>query len=120
MDVLIHGANVLRNKMDGLLKSTSATEFQARRDDGEEMLLLDVRTPDEYQAACIPNSTLMPLGSLRSRGDQLPHDKPILAYCKSSLRAWEGARILAGMGYDNVEVIEGGMLAWPYQTVQGT
>jgi len=39
-------------------------------------------------------------------------------YCKSSLRAWEAARILAGLGLDRVEILDGGFMAWPFEAVQ--
>jgi len=43
----------------------------------------------------------------------------VVAYCKTSLRAWEAVRILAGEGYDNVEILDGGFLAWPYAIHHG-
>ncbi|MBM4428933.1 MAG: rhodanese-like domain-containing protein [Chloroflexi bacterium] len=43
----------------------------------------------------------------------------MVAYCKTSLRAWEAARILAGQGQNDVEILEGGFVAWPFETEQG-
>lgn len=120
MDVLIHAANALRNKLDGLLKGVTSTELQASRQAGEDLILLDVRTPDEHHAGRIPGSTLIPLGALRSRVAEVPKDKRVVTYCKTSLRAWEAVRILAGYGYDNVQLLEGGFAAWPFETEQGT
>ena len=119
MDVLIHGANIVRNKLDGLLKGVTATQLQASRDAAQDLMVLDVRTPDENQAGRIPGSTLIPLGAVRARLDQIPRDKRVIAYCKTSLRAWEAIRILAGYGYDNVEILDGGFLAWPFDIQQG-
>ncbi|NLE46297.1 MAG: FAD-dependent oxidoreductase [Chloroflexi bacterium] len=119
MDVLIHGANVLRNKLDGLMKGITSLELQSMRTRGEDIFLLDVRSPDEHQMGAIPGSTLIPLGALRSRAGEIPRDRRVVAYCKTSLRAWEGVRILAGQGIDNVEILDGGFLAWPYETVHG-
>ena len=82
-------------------------------------MLLDVRTPDEHQNGCIPGSTLIPLGAIRSRLDQIPRDKRVVAYCKTSLRAWEAICILAGYGYTNVEILDGGFLAWPFDIHHG-
>jgi rhodanese-related sulfurtransferase len=119
MDVLIHGANILRNKLDGLLRGVTATQLQAMRQVGEDLMLLDVRSPDEHQNGAIPGSTLIPLGALRSRLDQIPRDRRVIAYCKTSLRAWEAVRILAGYGLNNVEILDGGFLAWPFETYHG-
>ncbi len=119
MDVLIHGANILRNKLDGLLKGVTSTQLQASREAGEDLMLLDVRTPDEHQNGAIPGSTLVPLGAVRSRLDQIPRDRRVVAYCKTSLRAWEAICILAGYGYTNVEILDGGFLAWPFDIHHG-
>ena len=119
MDVLIHGANILRNKLDGLLRGVTSVQLQAARQAGEDLFLLDVRSPDEHQNGCIPGSTLVPLGAVRSRLDQIPRDRRVVAYCKTSLRAWEAACILAGQGYQNVEILDGGFLAWPFEVHHG-
>jgi len=119
MDVLIHGANIARNKLDRLLRGVTVTELQAMRQGGEDLFLLDVRSPDEHQNGCIPGSTLVPLGAVRSRLDQIPRDRPVVAYCKTSLRAWEAACILAGQGYTNVAILDGGFLAWPFDVCHG-
>ncbi|MBN1135725.1 MAG: FAD-dependent oxidoreductase [Anaerolineae bacterium] len=119
MDVLIHGANILRNKLDGLLRGVTASQLQASRQAGEDLMLLDVRSPDEHQNGCITGSTLIPLGAIRSRLDEIPRDKRVVAYCKTSLRAWEAVCILAGYGYTNVEILDGGFLAWPFDTHHG-
>ena len=119
MDVLIVAANIARNKLDGLMRGCTSTELQASRQAGEDLMLLDVRSPDEHQAGAIPGSTLVPLGAVRGRLAEIPRDRRVVAYCKSSLRAWEAARILAGAGYTNVEVLDGGMMAWPFETQQG-
>jgi NADPH-dependent 2,4-dienoyl-CoA reductase/sulfur reductase-like enzyme/rhodanese-related sulfurtransferase len=119
MDVLIAGANSLRNKLDGLLKGVTSTELQASRQAGEDLMLLDVRTPDENHAGRIPGSTLIPLGAVRARAGEIPQDKRVVAYCKTSLRAWEAMCILEGQGHHNVELLEGGFVAWPFETEQG-
>lgn len=119
MDVLIHGANILRNKLDGLLRGVTSTQLQAMRQAGEDLMLLDVRSPDEHQNGAIPGSTLIPLGAVRSRLDQIPRDRRVVAYCKTSLRAWEAVCILAGEGFDNVEILDGGFLAWPFEVHHG-
>jgi NADPH-dependent 2,4-dienoyl-CoA reductase/sulfur reductase-like enzyme/rhodanese-related sulfurtransferase len=119
MDLLAHGANTLRNKLDGLVRMLNAGELKARLSAGEAPFLLDVRTPDEYAAGRLAGSVLVPLGALAGRAAEVPRDRPVVAYCKTSLRAYEAARILAGLGYDNVEVLEGGVMAWPYELESG-
>ena len=120
IDPLITAAHVLENKIHGLFRSISAPELKAKLDRGEKPLLLDVRGEDEYQAMRLGlGEKLIPLGALRTRLDELPADKDteIVCYCKISLRGYEAARILQANGWRNVEVLEGGLVAWPYEKV---
>jgi rhodanese-related sulfurtransferase len=85
-------------------------------DDGADVVLLDVRTPDEFRETRLedPRVVHIPLGALRKRLQELPKDKEILAFCKVSMRGYEAQRILNAAGYDRVRFIEGGLLAWPF------
>lgn len=117
IDPLITMAHVLENKMLGRMTGISCAEVKAKVDAGEPVCLLDARGPDEYEAMRLGvGETLIPLGALRSRIGELPEDKDaeIICYCKISLRGYEAACLLAGHGYTNVKVMEGGILAWPY------
>ncbi|EAX46363.1 pyridine nucleotide-disulfide oxidoreductase/rhodanese domain protein [Thermosinus carboxydivorans Nor1] len=57
----------------------------------------------------------IPLGQLRNRLNELDKDKEIIAFCKISLRGYEAALILEGEGFDKVKVMEGGIVAWPFE-----
>jgi rhodanese-related sulfurtransferase len=86
-------------------------------DRGDDIVLLDVRTPDEYQTMRLPSDRVVhiPLGALRERADELPKDKDILAFCKVSMRGYEAQRILNAAGFDRVWFIEGGLVGWPFE-----
>ncbi len=115
MDNLIVAADILRNKMDQQLRSLTPMQVKRMLEAGEDVFLLDTRSPAEYEQAHIEQSTLIPLGVLRERADEVPRDKPVIAFCKSSLRAYEAARILHGRGHANVKVMDGGIVMWPYE-----
>lgn len=122
IDPLITAAHVLENKIRGLFRSISAAELKAKLDQGEKPFLLDVRGEDEYKAMRLDlGEKLIPLGALRGRLDELPADKDseIVCYCKISLRGYEAARILQANGWRNVEVLEGALVAWPFEKVTG-
>ena len=96
---------------------TSTTEVKRRLDKGEDLFLLDLRGPDEYEAMRLGvGESLIPLGALRKRLNELPEgkDSEIICFCKISLRGYEGALILQANGWTNVKVMEGGIMAWPY------
>ncbi len=116
MDILIHTANTLRNQLDGLVTGMTSLELKQKLADGEDIFLLNVVSPEEFAETHIPGSVLICLGEVRERFEEIPRDKPVVMYCKTTLRAYEAARFLSGQGYDNVSVLDGGMVAWPYET----
>jgi NADPH-dependent 2,4-dienoyl-CoA reductase/sulfur reductase-like enzyme/rhodanese-related sulfurtransferase len=115
MDNLITAADIARNKLDGLMTGASAMEVQRLLQDGADFVLLDVRTPAEYDKVRLPHSTLIPLGKLRGRLGELPKHKPIVAFCQISLRGYEASRILKAAGFENVRVLDGGVAMWPFE-----
>ena len=77
-----------------------------------DMVLLDVRSPAEVQAMPFPGAINIPLGALRKRWQELPRDKEIVTFCKISLRGYEAAMILKGVGFSKVKVMDGGLVMW--------
>ncbi|HOX42653.1 MAG TPA: FAD-dependent oxidoreductase [Myxococcota bacterium] len=114
LDNLITAANVVRNKLDGLLRGISPLELQERLERGEPLCLLDVRSPAEYERERLPGSTLIPLGALRGRLHELPRDRDIVAFCNLSLRGYEAQIILRAAGFERVWVLDGGLAMWPF------
>jgi NADPH-dependent 2,4-dienoyl-CoA reductase/sulfur reductase-like enzyme/rhodanese-related sulfurtransferase len=108
-------ANVLRNKLEGKMIGISPLEVEKKRKRGEDFVLLDVRTPKEYQQIRIPGSTLIPLGSLRQKIDEIPRNKEIIAFCAVSLHGYEAALVLKAHGFEDVKVMDGGLACWPYE-----
>jgi NADPH-dependent 2,4-dienoyl-CoA reductase/sulfur reductase-like enzyme/rhodanese-related sulfurtransferase len=115
MDNIITAADVARNKLDGLFQSITPMEVEEKIIKGEDFVLLDVRSPEEYEAVRLDNTVLMPLGKLRSKLSELPKDKEIITFCKISLRGYEAALILQAAGFNNVKVMDGGIAMWPYK-----
>jgi NADPH-dependent 2,4-dienoyl-CoA reductase/sulfur reductase-like enzyme/peroxiredoxin family protein/rhodanese-related sulfurtransferase/TusA-related sulfurtransferase len=74
-------------------------------------LLLDVREPAEAEMTPMPNSTLIPLGSIRQRLHELPKDRLIVCFCKLGLRGWIAERILKENGFKAAN-LGGGMLTY--------
>jgi len=117
MDNIIAAANVVRNKMDGYMDGISPAAVYKMQQDKEDFVFLDVRSPKEYEQVHLPGSTLIPLGALRGRFDEIPKDKQIVTFCKISLRGYEAALILKAAGFENVLVMDGGVVMWPYEKV---
>jgi rhodanese-related sulfurtransferase len=119
IDPIATTAHILANKLEGIARSISPLEAKRRIDNKEDLVLLDVRTPDEFRMIRLPydNVIHIPLGMLRARLGELPRDKDILAFCKVSMRGYEAQLILNTAGFDRVCFIEGGIVAWPFEVV---
>ena len=117
LDNLVHLATTLENKIAGLAAAYTPFEVRAKIDRGDEFVMLDVRTPAEHREARIddPRMRFIPLGKLRERAAELPRDREIVAYCKTSLRAYEAQRILEGTGLSAVKFLDGGIAYWPFE-----
>jgi len=118
IDVLAHAANVGRNKLAGIARSISPLDVKRKLEAGDDFVLLDVRSPKEFERERIgdPRARLIPLEELRERVGELPRGREIVTYCRLSLRGYEAARILEAAGFSEVRFMDGGLVAWPYET----
>ena len=80
---------------------------------GEELTVLDVRTPGEFESGHIPGSYNVPLDLLDEHRAELSRvTHPVVLVCRSGNRATQAERKLAEVGMPNVKVLTGGMTAW--------
>ena len=103
------------------IRSLTSDEIKALLDKDKkgEYLLLDVRQPEEYEAGHIPGATLIPLGELEARQEELDRNRKIITYCRSGHRSMAAAIALCGLGFTGVQHLDGGILSWPYETIAG-
>ena len=86
-------------------------ELKRRLDAGEDIFVLDVREPYEYQIANI-GATLIPQNDVPKRLAEIDRDREIVVQCRSGSRSQRIAEFLAKQGYANVKNLAGGILAW--------
>ena len=99
--------------------SVSVPEIEPRAlkqklDAGENVFILDVREPHEYQI-CHLNGYLLPLGDLPRRVHELDSARTIVAHCRSGVRSAEAVDFLRKAGFRKVWNLKGGILAWSDQ-----
>jgi adenylyltransferase/sulfurtransferase len=87
-------------------------ELKKTLDAGATPFLLDVREPNEYQINRIAGSTLIPLGELPRRYQELPRDREIVALCKMGGRSAKAMDFLKSVGFSSVKNLRGGILEW--------
>jgi adenylyltransferase/sulfurtransferase len=86
-------------------------EVKARLDRGDDLFILDVREPHEYQI-CNLHGHLIPLGELPRRVHELDSSREIVAHCRSGKRSAEAVEFLRKAGFRKVWNLKGGILAW--------
>jgi len=91
---------------------TTSVDLKKRIDAGDDVFILDVREPNEYQICKIPGSVLIPLGELPRRYAELPKDKDIVAHCKMGGRSAKAMEFLQTVGFKRVKNLKGGILDW--------
>ena len=98
----------------------SVSEAVAKQEAGA--FILDVREPSEWNEAHIAGATLIPLGELVSRVNELPKDKEIVVVCRSGNRSAQARDLLVSEGFTEVTSMAGGLNQWKaagYPTVSG-
>ena len=85
---------------------------------GEDVILLDVRTPEEHEEIHLENSLLLPVGQMSQAtlaniglGEDMK-DKEIIIYCRSGSRSRQAYEIMESLGYTNIKSVAGGMVHW--------
>ena len=86
-------------------------ELKRRLDAGEDIFVLDVREPHEYQI-CSIHGNLIPLGDLPRRVHELDSSREIVVHCKSGARSAKAVDFLRQSGFKRVSNLAGGILAW--------
>ncbi len=89
----------------------TAQELKAMLERKENVVLIDVRTPEEHREAHIPGSFLMPLDTLESV-ESLPEGSKHIIYCRSGKRSLSAIDILSAKGFKGLVNLEGGIIAW--------
>jgi rhodanese-related sulfurtransferase len=78
---------------------------------GDEIQLIDVREPEEYEAGRIAGGRLVPLSDLGAQAATISRQQPVVFYCRSGSRSAMATEAFAGAGYD-AHNLAGGLLDW--------
>lgn len=93
------------------ISGITPAELKRRIDAGEDVYVLDVREPHEYQI-CNLGGHLIPLGELPQRMSELDRSRETVVHCKSGARSAKAVELLRNAGFQNVMNLAGGILAW--------
>jgi adenylyltransferase/sulfurtransferase len=101
------------------LPEITAEELKRRIDRGQDLFILDVRNPEEFQICRIPGSTLLPLPQLPQRFRELDHERELVVHCKSGMRSQKAIQFLRQQGFTKLVNLKGGILAWADKVDRG-
>lgn len=98
----------------------TAEEGKAMMEEDPAIILVDVKTQEEYTEEHIPGALLVPVEELESLAPDLISDKEAtyIVYCRSGNRSATAAQLLIDLGYKNIYDM-GGIIDWPYETETG-
>ena len=99
-----------KNLKDGIPQMT-VKELKRRLDAGDDLQLIDVREPYEFQIAQI-GGKLIPQNDVPNRLAEIDRDREVVVHCRSGARSQRIAEFLKQAGYSNVSNLAGGILAW--------
>ncbi len=95
------------------LEEITATELKRRLDRGDDIQIIDVREPHEYEIARIPGTTLIPLGQVVVRMDEIDHSRETVCHCKAGVRSAKAIDALKRAGFPGrLTNLKGGITAW--------
>ncbi len=87
-------------------------ELHDRLERGDQPLLLDVRTPQEFSICHLAGAELIPVQELEGRIDEIDRSREVVVYCHLGLRGAAAAQLLRNRGYSRVRNLLGGIQAW--------
>ena len=93
------------------MRDMTVEEFKQRLDKGDDLFVLDVREPHEYQI-CNLGGHLIPLNDLPKRVSELDSSREIVVHCKMGGRSAKAADFLRQAGFSRVHNLAGGITAW--------
>lgn len=98
-------------------KTITPLEAKALIETRKDLLLVDVRSPDEFRGGSLPGATLIPFWDFAKGRYDLPKDRPILLICAVGGRSLACGQMLSTKGYREVYNLQGGLDAWLEQRV---
>ncbi len=95
------------------MEEITATELKQRLDKGDDIQIIDVREPNEFEIGRIPDSNLIPLGQVVNRMSEIDPSRETVVHCKAGVRSAKAIEALQRAGFNGRLVnLKGGITAW--------
>lgn len=109
--LLLAGAACAQAQQETVL---AVADFEKEVTSDKEKVILDVRTPSEFNSGHLAQALLMNVNdkNFTQQISTLPKDKPVYVYCAAGVRSNKAAKILRQQGFTHVFELSGGIQAW--------
>ena len=95
------------------MEEITATELKQRLDRGDDLQIIDVREPNEYDVARLEGTKLIPLAQVVNRMNEIDQTRETVVHCKGGVRSARAIEALQGAGFAGRLInIKGGITAW--------
>ena len=101
-----------RFQSDARFENIDVQTLKTKLDRAEELMLVDVRSAEEYATGRIAGSRLLPLQTIPKRHKELPKNTPLIITCRSGARSRAACEQLSQLGFTNLHNLQGGVMAW--------
>lgn len=95
-----------------MINEIDSESLHERIASGEDVMLVDIRTPAEIAQGAIPDAMRLPMHLIPMRMNELPKDRDVVLYCRSGARSYQACAYMMQQGYDRVLNLRGGIIAW--------
>ncbi len=96
-------------------RTITPTEFAKRTARGEQVRLIDVREPEEFELARVEGAELLPLSKFQEWADTLDAEDEIVVMCHHGIRSAQVCAYLAGQGFTKMVNLAGGIERWSWE-----
>lgn len=108
----VSSSQALKQEMKRVYASITPAETQQLIQQRKDLLIVDVRSPEELKEGKIKDSQLVPFWNIMKGQHQLPRDRPLLLVCAVGGRSYGAMQILSKQGYPEIYNLKGGISAW--------
>jgi rhodanese-related sulfurtransferase len=100
------------------MNEITVKELKQKIDDGEDLQIIDVREPFEYEMSNIGGENI-PLAGVLIESDKIEAEKPVIMVCRTGRRSAVAVMQLEQLGFTNLYNLEGGLVAWAEEIEPG-
>ncbi len=102
----------------GIYAEISTVKVKQKMDNGDDIVILDVRSDKEFQGGHLKNAVHIPISEIMTRHKELDSTKETIIYCHSGFRSRSAGNVLVSKGFTKVRNMAAGISGWKYEVIK--